>query len=128
MARVGTEVHCFACTCRACGRALTWTRVMQRLSALVPNLPWTPGTLRMEKAQQIPSVDHIINTKSLLLQIRGFLLKHHAPRLVRKTPLPAQTSLWVVLYSDGYDPWVKSNYNVKVAMVDLAGELVVQLY
>ena len=23
MARVGTEVHCFACTCRACRRALT---------------------------------------------------------------------------------------------------------
>ena len=23
MARVGTEVHCFTCTCRACKRALT---------------------------------------------------------------------------------------------------------
>ena len=61
---------------------------MQRLRALVPDLPWTTGNLHMEEAIQIPSVDRRLNNQSLLLQVCSLLLKHQGPRLVRNTPSP----------------------------------------
>ena len=50
--------------------------------------PWTMGTLHMEEAIQIPSVDRRSNNEPLLLQLCGLLLKHQGPRLVRNTPPP----------------------------------------
>ena len=64
-----------------------------------------------------------LNNESLLLQVCGLLLKHQGPRLVSKTPPPTETTLQVVLFSDGYDPRCRSNYNFKVAILDLAGQL-----
>ena len=100
------------------------SRLMQRLRALVRDLPWTTGNLHMEEAKQIPSVDRRLNNESLLLQVCGLLLKHEGPRLVRNTPPPhGEATLQVVLFFDGYDPRGRSNYNVKVAILDLAGHL-----
>ena len=129
------------------------SRLMQRLRALVPDLPWTTGNLHMEQAIRIPSVDRRLNNESLLLQVCGLLPKHQGPGLVRNTPPPCRTelcgydhapvtrgrmraqfplphatplaeaTLQVVLFSDGYDPRGRSNYNVKVAILDLVGQL-----
>ena len=100
------------------------SRLMQRLRALVPDLPWTTGNLHMEEAIQFPSVDRRLNKESLLLQVCGLLLKHQGPRLVRNTPPPpVEATLQVVFFLDGYDPRGRSNYNVKVAILDLAGQL-----
>ena len=62
--------------------------LMQRLRALVTDLPWTTGNLHMEEAIQIPIVDRRLNSESLLSQVCGLLLKHQGPRLVRNTPPP----------------------------------------
>ena len=64
------------------------SRLMQRLRALVPDLPWTTANLHMEEAIQIPKVDRRLNNESLLLQVCGLLLKHQGPRLVRNHPPP----------------------------------------
>ena len=95
------------------------SRLVQRLRALVPDLPWTTGNLYMEEAIQIPSVDCRLKNESPLLQVRGLLLKHQGPRLVSNPPPPppAITTLQVVLFLDGYDPRGRSNYNVKVAIL-----------
>ena len=67
------------------------SRLMQRLRAPVPDLPWTTGNLHTEEAIQIPSVDRRLNNESLLLQVCGLLLKYQGPRLVRNTPPPCRS-------------------------------------
>ena len=79
------------------------SRLMQRLRALLLDLPWTTGKPHMEEAIQIPSIDRRLNNESLLLQVCGLLLKHQGPRLVRNPPPPMEATLQVLLFSDGYD-------------------------
>ena len=62
------------------------SRLMQRLRALVRDLPWTTGNLHMEEAIHIPNVERRLNNEFLLLQVCGLLLKHQGPMLVSNPP------------------------------------------
>ena len=64
------------------------SHLMQRLRALVIDLPWTMGDLHMEEAIQIPSVDRRLNNESVLLQVAAFYSNTKAQGLSATPPPP----------------------------------------